>query len=158
MALKLPFLEWSQSCNLCSTAHFKLKTRRFLVCFSSEKKIIRALDEICNPLYTNLRISRRVYNLIPKQAAKGENSPGEKPSFSFLPPSLVAVLGCLRLPAVQMSFALSFSHCWEVAEGARLQQIPWTFVIFLPLGTCVCFLMLRVARPQGETQKGHLQP
>lgn len=69
LALKLPLLEWSQSHNLCSTTHFKVETR-FLVYFLQKKKIIRALDEIRNPSYTNLRSSRRFYNLIPKQAAK----------------------------------------------------------------------------------------
>ena len=88
LALKLPLLEWSQSHNLCSTAHLKVETRCFLVCFSSgKKKKIRTLDEICNPSYTNLRSPRRFYNLIPKQAAKRGNSPGEKKDFLFFPSS-----------------------------------------------------------------------
>ena len=90
LALKLPLLEWSQSHNLCSTAHLKVEIRCFLVCFSSggKKKTIRTLDEICNPSYTNLRSPRRVYNLIPKQAAKRGNSPrGGKKDFLFFPSS-----------------------------------------------------------------------
>ena len=49
-----------------------------LLLFRKKKKKIRTLDEICNPSYTNLRSPRRFYNLIPKQAAKKGNSPGEK--------------------------------------------------------------------------------
>ena len=52
-----------------------------------KKEKIRTLDEICNPSYTNLRSPRRFYNLIPKQAAKRGNSPGEKKDFLFFPSS-----------------------------------------------------------------------
>lgn len=54
LAFKLPFLEWSQYHNLHSTTHSKLETC-FLVYFSSEK-IIRVLDEACNPSYNNKKI------------------------------------------------------------------------------------------------------
>ena len=112
LALKLPLLEWSQSHNLCSTAHLKVETRCFLVCFSSgKKKKIRTLDEICNPSYTNLRSPRRFYNLIPKQAAKKGNSPGEKKRLSFL------------------SFFLLCLNFWDVFLGFLL----FTWVLPLPL-------------------------
>lgn len=83
LALKLPFLEWSQYHNLCSTAHTKPETLLVFWFAFPQKKIIRALDEICNPSHTNLRSPRKFYKLIPKQATNGQNSPWEK-TVSFL--------------------------------------------------------------------------
>lgn len=141
LALKLPLLEWSQSHNLCSTAHLKVEIRCFLVCFSSggKKKTIRTLDEICNPSYTNLRSPRRVYNLIPKQAAKRGNSPrgGKKTFFSFLLPPLFEFLRCFPgLPTVHRGFAPSSSHHWEAAQTVEVALVQ---LLTLDLGTCISF-------------------
>lgn len=79
LALKLPFLERSQYHNLCSIAHFKLETLLIFWFAFLQKKIIIALDEICNPSYSNLRIQRRILYR--------QNPPWEKTFFSFLPSS-----------------------------------------------------------------------
>lgn len=143
LALKLPLLEWSQSHSLCSTAHLKVETRCFLVCFSSGKKKththIRTLDEICNPSYTNLRSPRRCYNLIPKQAAKRGNSPGgeKKTFFSFLLPPLFEFLKCFPgFSTVYMGFAPSSSHHWEAAHTMEVALVQ---LLTLDLGTCISF-------------------
>ena len=111
-----------------------------LLLFRGEKKkTIRTLDEICNPSYTNLRSPRRVYNLIPKQAAKRGNSPrgGKKTFFSFLLPPLFEFLRCFPgLPTVHRGFAPSSSHHWEAAQTVEVALVQ---LLTLDLGTCISF-------------------
>lgn len=132
--------------------HLKVETR-FLVYFLQKKKIIRALGEICNPSYTNLRSSRRFYNLIPKQAAKkGILQEKRLFFFSFL-------LLCLNFWGFFLGFPL---FRWVLPLPLPIvERLPphppwrepwcssshWISVDSLHLGTCISFLtFLSVAK------------
>lgn len=120
---------------------------------SSEKKIIRALDEICNPSYTNLRSSRRFYNLIPKQAAK-KGILQEKRLFFFPSSSFVWIS-----EAFSWASRCSDGFCpflFPLLRGCPpnppwrepwCSSSHWISVDSLHLGTCISFLtFLSVAK------------